>query len=104
MFAVRIVKLYEWIIDNKKEYVLSKQLLKSATSIGANIAEANGAISAADFSSKISISYMESLETKYWLCLMKETKFIDAKLYLSLFSDVDELSKILFAILKRTRK
>lgn len=102
-FAVRIVKLYAWITDNKKEYILSKQLLSSGTSIGANIAEANGAISSADFSSKISISYKECLETKYWLSLIKETKFIDAKLYSSLFADVDELSKILFAILKRTR-
>jgi four helix bundle protein len=101
--AVRIVKLYVWITDNKKEFILSKQLLRSGTSIGANIAEANGAISEADFSSKISISYKESLETKYWLSLMKETKFIDGELYDSLFTDVDELSKILFAILKRTR-
>lgn len=102
-FAVRIIKLYTWITESKKEFILSKQLLKSGTSIGANIAEANGAISSADFSSKISISYKESLETKYWLALMKETKFIDEKLYGSLFRDVDELSKILFAILKRTR-
>jgi len=101
--AVRIVKLYVWITDNKKEFILSKQLLRSGTSIGANIAEANGAISEADFSSKISSSYKESLETKYWLSLMKETKFIDGELYDSLFTDVDELSKILFAILKRTR-
>lgn len=102
-FAVRSVKLYKWITDKKKEFILSKQFLKSGTSIGANIAEANGAISSADFSSKISISYKESLETKYWLSLMKETNFIDGKLYDSLFTDVDELSKILFAILKRTR-
>ena len=102
-FAVRVVKVYKWITSSKKEFTLSKQLLRSGTSIGANIAEANGAISPADFSSKISISYKETLETKYWLSLMKETDFIDTKLYNSLFSDVDELSKILFAILKRTR-
>ncbi len=102
-FAVRIVKLYVWITDNKREFILSKQFLRSGTSIGANIAEANGAISTAEFSSKISVSYKESLETKYWLSLMKETSFIDEKLFNSLFADVDELSKILFAILKRTR-
>jgi four helix bundle protein len=102
-FAVRVVKLYVWITNNKKEFILSKQFLRSGTSIGANIAEANGAVSSADFSSKISISYKESLETKYWLSLMKETNFIDTKLYDSLFEDVDELSKILFAILKKTR-
>jgi four helix bundle protein len=92
-----------WITDNKREFILSKQFLRCGTSIGANIAEANGAISTAEFSSKISISYKKSLETKYWLSLMKETSFIDEKLFNSLYADVDELSKILFAILKRTR-
>lgn len=102
-FAVRIVKLCAWMTKNKKEFILSKQLLRSGTSIGANIAEANGAISSADFSSKISISYKESLETKYWLSLMRESKFIDVKIYESFYADIDELSKILFTILKRTR-
>ena len=102
-FAVRIVKLYQKIIEKKKEYVLSKQLLRSGTSIGANVAEANGAISKADFSSKISIAYKESLETKYWLDLMKETNYIDEKLHQSFYDDCDELSKILFSILKTTR-
>ena len=63
-FALDIVKLYQWICKEKKEYILSRQLLRSGTSIGANIAEANGAISKADFSAKISISYKESLESK----------------------------------------
>ena len=103
-FAVRIVKLYAWMTKNKKEFILSKQLLRSGTSIGANIAEANGAISSADFSSKISISYKESLETKYWLSLMRESKFIDVKIYESFYADIDELSKILFTILKRTEQ
>ena len=102
-FAVRVVKVCKWISNNKREFILSKQLLRSGTSIGANIAEANGAISKSDFSNKVSISYKESLETKYWLSLMKETRFIDGKLYDSLFTDADELSKILFAILKTTR-
>jgi len=66
-FAIRVVRAYEYLKDQKKEFVLSKQLLRSGTSIGANIAEANGAISKADFSSKISIAYKERLETKYWL-------------------------------------
>jgi four helix bundle protein len=61
------VKAYQYLSQVKKEFILSKQLLKSGTSIGANIAEANGAISNADFSAKISIAYKECLETKYWL-------------------------------------
>jgi four helix bundle protein len=65
-----IVKAYQYLCEENKEYILSKQLLRSGTSIGANIAEANGAISQADFSNKISISYKECLETKYWLSLL----------------------------------
>ena len=70
-FAIRIVKAYQFLSSEKKEFVLSKQLLRSGTSIGANIAEANGGISKADFSNKISIAYKECLETKYWLDLLK---------------------------------
>ena len=102
-FAVRIVKAYKFISDEKKEYVLSKQLLRSGTSIGANISEANGAISKADFSAKISIAYKESLESKYWLSLLMDTGFIDEKTFESIFEDADELAKILFSILKTTR-
>ena len=102
-FAIRIVKAYQFLSDEKCEFVLSKQLLKSGTSIGANIAEANGAISKADFSSKISISYKECLETKYWLTLLKDTNFIDEETYESIFRDADELAKILFSILRKTR-
>ncbi len=102
-FSKRIVKLYQYLSQEKKDFVLSKQILKSGTSIGANVAEANGAISNHDFSAKISISYKESLETKYWLSLLHETNFIEKKLFDSLYNDCDELSKILFAILKTTR-
>ena len=79
------------------------QLFRAVTSIGANIAEANGAISDADFSSKISIAYKECLETKYWLSLLKDTGYINEKTFESIFCDADELGKILFAILKTTR-
>lgn len=102
-FAVRIVKAYKYLITKKKEFVLSKQLLKSGTSIGANIAEANGAISIDDFSAKISIAYKECLETKYWLSLLKATGFIDEKSFESIFPEADELCKILFSVLKTTR-
>lgn len=102
-FAIRVVNAYQFLSNNKREFILSKQLLKSGTSIGANVAEANGAISKADFSSKLSISYKECLETKYWLSLLKDTDFIDDVTYTSMFDDADELAKILFTILKKTR-
>jgi four helix bundle protein len=102
-FAIRIVNAYKYLVQDKKEYILSKQLLRSGTSIGANIAEANGAISKADFSSKISIAYKECLETKYWLSLLKDTEYIELKSFQSIYSDADEISKILYSILKKTR-
>lgn len=102
-FAVRIVNIYKFLTEKKKEFILSKQLLRSGTSVGANITEANGAISKPDFSSKLSIAYKEALETKYWLSLLKETEYIDQKEFDSMFNDADELCKILFSILKSTR-
>ncbi|MEX0844204.1 MAG: four helix bundle protein [Balneolaceae bacterium] len=102
-FAIRVVKGYQFLSKEKREFILSKQLLRSGTSIGANIAEANGAISKADFSSKISIAYKESLETKYWLQLLHDTDFIKVKTFNSMFEDADELCRILFSILKTTR-
>ncbi len=102
-FAIRVVKGYQFLSEEKREFILSKQLLRSGTSIGANIAEANGAISKADFSSKISIAYKESLETKYWLHLLHDTDFINTKTFNSTHDDVDELCRILFSILKTTR-
>ena len=86
-----------------REFVLSKQLLRSGTSIGASLAEANGAISKADFSAEISIAYKECLETKYWIMLLKDTGYIDEKRSTDLYSSVDEIGKILFSILKTTR-
>ena len=102
-FAIRIVKAYRYLQETHKEFVMSKQLLRSGTSIGANIAEANGAISDADFSSKMSIAYKESLETKYWLSLMKATDYLTEKTFESMFADADEISKMLFSIIKKSR-
>jgi four helix bundle protein len=102
-FAIRIVKAYQHLTNEKKEVILSKQLLRCGTSIGANITEAIGAISKADFSNKISIAYKECLETKYWLSLLKDTGFINQKAFNSIFSEADEIAKILFSILKSTR-
>lgn len=102
-FALKIIQLYKRVNKEKREYILSKQLLRSGTSIGANVAEANGAISKADFSAKISISYKESLETKYWLSLLKDSDYLEASEANRLIADADELSKIMFSILKTTR-
>lgn len=102
-FALKIINSYKLLTLEKREYILSKQLLRCGTSIGANVAEANGAISKADFSSKISIAYKESLEAKYWLSLLKDSDFIVVEEFNLLFEDADELSKILFSILKSTR-
>ena len=101
--AIRIVKCCQYLQTDKKEYVLSKQLLRCGTSVGANLAEANGAISDADFSAKVSISYKECQETKYWLNLLKDTDYLSEKEFADIHSDTDEIGKILFAILKTTR-
>ena len=77
--------------------------LSSGTSVGANIVEANGAISKADFSAKMSIAYKECLETKYWLSLLKDSNDIDREKFQDLFDKADEIAKILFSILKTTR-
>lgn len=102
-FAIRVVKAYQYLVDEKREFILSKQFLRSGTSIGANVAEANGAISDADFSSKISIAYKECLETKYWLNILKDTGYISEKMFESMFNDADEIAKILFSIIKKMR-
>ena len=103
-FAIRIVNAYKHLCQEKKEFVLSKQLLRSGTSIGANIAEANGAISPADFRAKISIAYKECLETKYWLSLLKDTGYISEKAFESVYQDAQEISKMLWKIVKTTSK
>ena len=102
-FSIKIVKIFQYLQTDKREFILSKQLLRCGTSIGANIAEANGAISKKDFSSKMSIAYKECLETRYWLSLLKDTDYIDENMFNSLFNDADEIGKILFSILKTTR-
>jgi len=102
-FAVRIVRLYQYLCKEKNEFVLSKQILKSGTSIGPNIEEADGGISRAEFSNKISIAYKESKETHYWIRLLKETDYINDKIYNSLIEDCNEICKLLFSILKTTR-
>ena len=101
-FAVRIVYMYKYLFDKKHEYVLSKQVLRSGASIGANIVEANGANSKDDFSAKMSIAYKEALETKYWLDLLKNSGYLESKGYDELYQEADEISRMFFAVLKST--
>lgn len=101
-FSIRIINAYKYLRE-KQEFVLSKQLLRSGTSIGANIAEANGAISEPDFTARLSIAYKEVLETKYWLSLLKDTGYIEEDIYVSIYNDADELAKMLYAIIKKVR-
>jgi four helix bundle protein len=98
VFAVRVIKLYQFLADKKKEYVLSKQILRSGTAIGALIME-----SEADFVSKLHISLKEANETRYWIYLLKETNYIDDVQYESMTSDVTELIKMLVKSIKTSK-
>lgn len=98
-FAIRIVNLGKYLQTSKNEYIMSKQVIKAGTSIGANVAEAQYAQSNNDFVSKLSIARKETNETKYWLKLLYETEYISDKEYASLFSDIDEIHKILSSII-----
>ncbi len=102
-FAIRIVGLYRHLTLNKKEFVLSKQVLRSGTSIGANVEEAEGGCSKKDFSHKLSIAYKESRETKYWLRLLRDTGYLDERFFVSIFSDCDGICRILARIIMTTR-
>jgi four helix bundle protein len=101
-FSLMVIELYKFLTKERKEYVLSKQLLRSATSIGANVNEAQAAISKKDFISKISISSKEARETKYWLMLLKDSNYIDInKIKVKkLFEEIDSIIKILTSIVK----
>ncbi len=94
-FAIRIINLYKYLIAEKKEFVLSKQLLRAGTSIGANIEESIGGQSDKDFLSKISISYKEARETIYWLKLLLATDYLSEKEAESLLKDAEEICKII---------
>ena len=99
-FSVRIVNLYRYLSQEKKEYVISKQIYKSGTSIGANIAEAQRAQSTADFVAKMKIALKEANETQYWLRLLHATGYITEKEFTSIHEDLVEILKILTAICK----
>ena len=102
-FAVRIVKFTQFLQNNKKEYVLSKQILRSGTSIGANLHECINAQSKPDFISKLQIALKEANETEYWLELFFESEIIDQQMYDSLHSDLNELISLLVSSIKTAK-
>ena len=102
-FAIRIIRLYQYLVDNKKEYILSKQILRSGTSIGANIRESSRAQSKADFVSKCNIALKEADETCYWLELLYETDYISKKEFDSIYNEAEELVKILNSVVKTSK-
>ena len=103
-FAIRIVRLYRYLRVSKKEFVLSKQLLRSGTSVGANIAEAQQAQSRADFAAKMNIALKETAETDYWMRLLHATEYLSDQEFQSLIRDCREIGKMLTAIIKSARK
>ncbi|MBK7393932.1 MAG: four helix bundle protein [Chloracidobacterium sp.] len=103
-FSVRIVRLSQFLVAEHKEYVLSRQVLRSGTSIGALVREAEYGISKADFRNKMSIALKEANETEYWLLILRDTDYINEKTFRSLSVDCVELIKMLIATVKTTRK
>ena len=99
-FAVRCVQFYNYLRDEKREYVMSKQMLRSGTSIGANISESQGAQSTPDFISKLHISLKEARETEYWLLVLYKSEKISEAEYNSMYNDLNELISLLVSILK----
>ncbi len=103
-FAIRIVRLSQYLQSEKKEFVLNKQVLKSGTSVGALIMEAEFGQSRADFISKMSIALKEANETDYWLSILKDTDYIDLKMFESLNSDCKEIIAMLVSTVKTAKK
>ncbi len=99
-FAIRIVKLYRHLTEKKKEYVLSKQVFRSGTSIGVNIEEGIGGQSEKDFYAKLNIAYKEARETYYWLRILRDTDYLSFKESKAIIEDCNELLKIITAIIK----
>lgn len=103
-FAIGVVRLYKHMVERKKEYVLSKQLLRSGTAIGALVREAEHAQSKPDFLNKMNVALKEANETVYWLMLLKETGYLSESEFQSQYSDAEELLKILASIVKTTKE
>ena len=103
-FAVRIVNLCRYLQTEQKEFVLAKQLLKSGTSIGTNVSEAQQAQSRPDFASKLNIALKEAYETNYWLRLLHETNFLTNDAFQSIITDCQELERLLVSIVKTSKE
>ncbi|MDR0876401.1 MAG: four helix bundle protein [Clostridiales Family XIII bacterium] len=103
-FAVRVVNLYRYLCDEKREFILSKQLIRSGTSIGANIEEALQGQSKRDYLSKMNIALKEANETLYWIRLLHTTGYIDDKQNESIYADCNEIVSLLVSIVKTTKK
>lgn len=103
-FALRIIGLYKYLTETKKEFVLSKQVLRSGTSIGANSREAERGLSKADFYAKFNIALKEADETAYWLELLHESGYIDETAFDSIYADCDELIRLLVSITKTSKE
>ena len=103
LFSVRVVKLCRYLQEEKREYILSKQLLRCGTSIGANVTESQQAQSRADFISKLSIALKEASETNYWLRLLNATEYLSESEFSSIIADCKEIERILTSIIKTTR-
>ena len=103
-FAIRVVRLYKILCEERKEYVLSKQVLRSGTAIGALVRESEHAQSAADFINKLSIALKEANETEYWLMLLHEADYLTEVEYDSIIKDCKELLRLLISIIKKTKE
>ncbi|HOZ96031.1 MAG TPA: four helix bundle protein [Niabella sp.] len=103
-FALRIVKLYQYLQLEKKEFILSKQLLRSGTSIGAMVRESEQAESKPDFIHKLAIAQKEANETEYWIELLYQSGYLDKKQYESVFNDITEIRKLLTSIIKTSKQ
>jgi len=103
-FALRVVKAYKYLVKEKNELILSKQLLRCGTAIGASVHEAEYAQSIPDFISKMSIALKEANETEYWLMLLKESEFIEEDVYSSIVIDCQELLKLLISTINTAKK
>ena|SRR5674476_421241 len=103
LFAIRAIKAYKFLSSEQKEFVLSKQMLRSGTAVGALVRESEHAESKADFIHKMSIALKEANETEYWLMLLHDTEYLDNKSFSSIISDCQELIKILISIIKTAK-
>ena len=102
-FALRIIKLYQYLQTEKKEYILSKQLMRSGTSVGAIVRESEQAESKSDFIHKLAIAQKEASETEYWIELLNQSGYIDKTQYESIFQDITEIRKLLTSIIKTSK-